>query len=184
MAKKIGAIASLSIIGILIIATIIMANIRVDYSINCSTPDKVWVVHNSGYDQPTTEQANKIVELISNASKENYLSALFNGNLGKTASIASVTGTKTVPSTSNFYVEYVYNNPQTLMVGKDKYEDNKGNSYVYERLIFTVNSTEGESKVNVYVIADSDAPTTYTHYYELEADFNDLYNYLQQNFNN
>ena len=180
MAKKIGAIASLSIIGVLIIATIIMANIRVDYSINCSTPDKIYV-NNVLVD--TTEQSNKIVELINNASKENYLSALFNGNLGKAASVSSVTGTKTVPSTSNFYVEYVYNNPQTLMVGKDKYEDNQGNSYTYERLFFTVNSTEGEAKVNVYVIADSDAPSTYTHYYELEANFYDLYNYLQLNFN-
>ena len=43
MAKKIGAIVSLSIIGILILATIIMANVNVDYSIDCAAPTQVWI---------------------------------------------------------------------------------------------------------------------------------------------
>ena len=38
MAKKIGAIVSLSIIGVLILATIIMANVNVNYSIKCEKP--------------------------------------------------------------------------------------------------------------------------------------------------
>ena len=65
MAKKIGAIVSLSIIGVLIIATIIMANIKINYSINCSTPDKIYVSYNnSGFTAVTSEtQANKIVEI-------------------------------------------------------------------------------------------------------------------------
>ena len=43
MAKKVGAIVSLSIIGVLIIATIILANLKVDYSIQCNKPDSIWV---------------------------------------------------------------------------------------------------------------------------------------------
>lgn len=184
MAKKIGAIASLSIIGLLIIATIIMANIKIDFSVNCPTPNNVWVIYNNGYVEASSIQSEEIVKLINNASKENSLSALFNGNFGKKAEIKAVSGTKTIPSNSNFYVEFAYHNAQDLMLGNEKYEDTDGNTYTYERLIFTVTSSKETSLVNVYIIEDSSAPTTYTHYYELEANLYDLYNYLvENNFN-
>ena len=80
MAKKIGAIVSLSIIGILILATIIMANVNVDYSIDCATPSNVWVLYNSN--DPNKERvagdenAKAIVDFINNASKEKSTSAM------------------------------------------------------------------------------------------------------------
>lgn len=178
MAKKIAAIASLSIIGILIIATIIMANIKLSFNINCATPDHIYVNRYTSVNE--SEKADKIVDLINNASKENSLSALFNGNFDKKAKIVSVSGTKTVPS-SGFYVEFAYNNKQTLMDGDEEYKDSKGNTYTYERLVFTVPSSQEVSIVKVYVIADSNAPDSYSYYYELEADFYDLYNYLIEN---
>ena len=43
MAKKIGAIVSLIIIGIVIIAAIVMVNVDVNYRIECVKPDIIWV---------------------------------------------------------------------------------------------------------------------------------------------
>ena len=65
MAKKIGAIVSLSLIGVLIIATIILANVKINYSINCENPTAVWVSYsNKAYNKVTDEQANKIIDYI------------------------------------------------------------------------------------------------------------------------
>lgn len=173
MAKKIGAIVSLSIIGILIIATIIMANVSVNYRINCKTPSYVII---DGMKLETAE-TNKIVEYINNASKEKTLTALFNGNLNKKPQIkvASSVG-KTLPTNSDaIYVRYRYEEPQKLMNGKKAYEVN----VYYDDLVFEVKNATGENTFNVYVIEDKTNSNSYTYYYELDADFEDLYAYLQ-----
>lgn len=177
MAKKIGAIISLSLIGILIIATIIMANIKVDYSINCEKPDHVYVNNIE-----KVEHSDKIIELINNASNQNSLYALFNGSLNNEA-VVKTSNKSTINSTSNYLVTFVYNEPQKLMQGNKEYEDAKGKKYTYNSLVFDVKNNDGEAEVKVYVIADRNSePNTYTHYYLLQADFTELYSYLKQNF--
>lgn len=185
MAKKIGAIVSLSIIGVLILATIIMANVNVNYSINCATPTTVYVSYGSGAERDAQSNTNAIIEYINNASKEKSLTALFNGTLGKKATVVAVSSVgKDIPSNSGFYVRYHYENAQKLMEGKKEYTNSNGNVVYYEDLVFTVQNIEGISLVNVYVIPDAQSPKTYTHYYQLEADFEDLYNYLvSSNYN-
>lgn len=176
MAKKIGAIVSLSIIGILILATIIMANVNVNYSIDCAKPANVWVLYNSNDSHKEREvdekNANKIINFINDASKEKALTALFNGNLNKEAKlVVSSSSGKNVPTTTGFYVRYSYEKPQ-------KTKDGKNNVVSYDELVFEVNDAEGTQMVKVYVIPNSANPMTYTHYYELEADFESLYDFL------
>ena len=175
MAKKIGAIVSLSLIGVLIIATIILANVKINYSINCENPTAVWVSYsNKAYNKVTDEQANKIIDYINNASKENTLSALFNGNLSKKAEISKAESSSKKPaSNSGFYVEYAYNTPQKLMYGNKAHESGA----TYQRLLFTINNTNEVNEVSVYVFS-TDTTEYYSYYYTLEANFNDLYNYL------
>ncbi len=176
MAKKIGAIVSLSIIGILILATIIMANVSVSYSIECAKPTNVWVLYNSNDPNRAREinatNAETVVNLINDASKEKSLTALFNGNINKEAklNLVSKAGTS-VPSTSGFYVVYNYENKQTV-------KDAKGNSVYYEELIFTVNNVEGTALVKVYLIPDATKPMTYTHCFDLDANFKGLFDFL------
>ena len=178
MAKKIGAIVSLSLIGILIIVTIILANVKINYSINCETPTSIWVSYsNKAPNKASEEQTTKIVDYINNASKENTLSALFNGNLNKKAEITGVSGNKSQPSTSGFYVEYSYENPQKLMEGNKEYKDSKGNTVVYQKLVFTVNNLDEKAETTVYVYNQLDSEY-YSHYYTVEANFYNLYNYL------
>jgi len=174
MAKKIGAIASLSIIGILIITTIILANVKINYSINCNTPTEVYVSYsNRSGKLANAEESNRIVEMINNSSKENTLSALFNGNLNKKAEIKKESNNKSLPSNPGFYVEYSYSTPQKLMDGDKEYEG----APTYQRLIFTVNNNSESNNVNVYVF-EKETSEYYSYYYSLDADFYDLYNYL------
>lgn len=183
MAKKIGAIVSLSIIGILILATIIMANVNVNYSIRCETPTTVYVSYGANTERDAQANKDAIVDYINNASKEKSLTALFNGNLGKKANVVAASSVgKTISTTSSsFYVRYRYNNAQKLMDGKKEYKDSNGNAVYFDDLVFTVSDVDGSAVVNVYVIPDSTNANVYTHYYELEADFTELYDYLVNN---
>ncbi len=182
MAKRIGAIVSLSIIGILILATIIMASVNVDYSINCAKPSTIYVSYGSNGERDVQSNANAIVEYIENASKEKSLTALFNGTLNKKANVVAESSVgKTLPQTQGFYVRFHYENAQKLMVGKKEYKDSNGSVVKYEDLVFTVNDLKGVNVFKVYVIPDSTNSQVYTHYYELEADFEGLYSFLVEN---
>ncbi|HJD05771.1 MAG TPA: hypothetical protein IAB72_02680 [Candidatus Onthoplasma faecipullorum] len=187
MQKRIWAIVSLSIIGILIIATIIMANVDVNYKINCANPDIMWVQHASGNQvRVEGDEYDEILNYINNASKESSLTALFGGRINDTATVTSNGSTATsIPSTTNYYVIFEYNNPQKLMVGNDSYKDGDGNEYYYRELVFTVNPSEESGQVRVYIKpfynsnGDAEIIETYTRYYTVTADFSGLYNYLQ-----
>lgn len=185
MAKKVGAIVSLSIIGVLIVLTIIFANVKYDYSIKCNAPDSIYVQTSSSSRRVVDDsEYTKIKGYIDDTSKEVFISAMFNGNLNKKANIVSEsTVGKTLPTVDGFYVTYKYENPQILQDGKKDYKDDQG-TYKYRELVFSVNKTEGETTVKVFVIPYYDADgevsvdNKYTKYYELSADFGDLYTYL------
>ena len=176
MAKKIGAIVSLSIIGILILTTIIMANVSVDYSVECAKPTSVFVLYNSNDPNKVREikapNSETVINLINDASKEKALTALFNGNINKEAKLNLVSSAGTsVPTTSGFYVIYNYEN-------KQKVEDDNGNAVYYDELIFTVNNVEGTALVKVYLIPDATKSMTYTHCFDLDANFKGLFDFL------
>ena len=174
MAKKIGAIVSLSIIGILIIATIVMANVSVNYGVVCATPNVVYVQYEKGALRNASNDKDEIVSYISNASQEKVLSALFNGELNKKATLTAKTG-KLSYNDSNFYVSYVYDEAQTL-------KDNDGKDVNYDELVFEIAETS-ETQYKVYVITSSNANTTYSYYYTIDADFTNAYNFLVANYN-
>ena len=91
---------------------------------------------------------------------------------------------KSLPSNSGFYVRYRYDNAQKLKVGDEDYKDSNGKAVYYDDLVFEVKDVDGINIVKVYVIPDSQNARTYTHYYEVEANFEALYDYLvDNNFN-
>ena len=191
MAKKISAIVSLALVGILLIATIIMANVKVDYSINCATPTDVWVRHSSiSTETNAEEEKTEIVKLINEASKEMSLSALFTGKLFNKAEIVTDSSTgQTVPKIEGYYVTYSYATPQVLKYGNKDYVTAENGKYYYKELVYAVTSAEGVKTVNVYVKPYYEADGTtlntsdkYTKYYKLEANFEALYDYLADNF--
>lgn len=182
MAKKIGAIISLVIIGALIIATIIMANINLNYGIDCVKPDSVYVQTKNDTVKVSSEQKDKIVEMISGASNEKFLTALFNGEADKKVEIRSEKSTISTPS--NYYVRYHYTSKQDLIVNGKEYKDADGKVETFEELVFVVNPAEGEAEFKVFVIPESDSSNSYNYYFVLDADFESLYEYLSENFSN
>ena len=72
MAKKITAIVSLAIIGVLIIATIIMANIDVNHGINCNKPDAIRLQYSSlnAVVSVKDEEKTKIEKFIQSANED------------------------------------------------------------------------------------------------------------------
>lgn len=187
MQKKIWAIVSLSIIGVLIIATIIMANVKVNYQIVCNNPDIMWVQYNNGTQRRVEgDEYNQILNYINNASKESSLTALFGGRINDTATITTNGGSgSSIPSSSNYYIYFEYTSPQKLMAGKKAYKDGDGKEYYYRELVFSVNPNETDNQVKVYIKpyynsnGDIEIIDTYTKYYLVTADFSDLYTYLK-----
>lgn len=187
MGKKIGAITSLSIIGVLILATIIMACVSCDYRVRCNAPDRVYVQKESTQRVVVDDEMSKTIQdYINNASKQKAISALFNGRLGEKAEI--VNETKTLGKPDAFFVTYVYDQPQILQYGNKDYKDSEGNTFKFRELVFEVKSMDAESQVKVYVKPYYDADgeiasgNQYTKYYELQANFGELYNYLTEKF--
>lgn len=189
-AKKIAAIISLSIIGILILTTIIMANVDVNHAIKCSNPDKIYVQYSSNSSLVLEdEDYDKVLDLVNSASKESSLTALFNRTINdKPVIVNSSTSGSSIPSTSQFYVNFVYNNPQKLMNGNKEFKDENGKAYYYSNLIFSVTNVDDVSEVKVYVVpyynTNGDVntnDTTYTKYYKVTANYIELYNYLVDN---
>lgn len=181
MAKKIGAIVSLLIIGVVIVAAIIMANVDIDYSVKCVKPDVIYVQTSADTVKVSNSQRDKIVEMINGASKQNTLTALFNGELDKKAEL--VTSKATLGTPTNFYVRYKYTTKQELVVDNKVYKDADGNTETYEELVFVINHFEGEGDFRVYVIPESDNSNAYSYYFNLTANFEDLFDYLSESFN-
>ena len=174
MAKKIGAVASLLLVGLLVVATIIMANIKVDNNIDYKNPDEVWVTYNSNTQSQITNQkhVNEIVKLLDKATQDNFLNAMFEGTLKEKAELKhykNSSGTD-VPRNKDFYVIFNYDNQQKV--------ESKGVSYYYTQLVFTVKDTDGEVKTNVYL---TEGTMVYARYYELNVDYSEVYNFLTQN---
>ncbi len=179
MQKKIWAIISLSIIGVLIIATIIMANVKVNYQIVCAEPDTIYI----GNRVATEEEYDNILNYINGASKESALTSLFGGRINDKAVITTNGSTNvSIPSSSNYYVYFEYKNPQKLMNGNKEYKDGDGNVYYYKRLVFSVDSSSEQFKVYIVPYYTSSGAENYedvySKYYLLTADFSDLYSYL------
>lgn len=179
MAKKIGAIVSLTIIGILIIATIVMANININYGVPCSSPADIHVEYSGTSIHPDNAEREKIASYINTASNEKVLNAIFNGNLGEHAKVTTHRGTLS-SSSSAYYVRYSYNSSQTLKENGSKFVDGDNKSYTFEEIVFVITEAEGVSEFKAYVIPDDSNNAKYSHYYTFNADFEDLYDYLKE----
>ena len=149
MAKKIGAIVSLIGIGIVIFMAIMMASIDVKYSIECVKPDRIYVETSNNEYFASQEQIDKIVELVNEASKQNALTALFDGELGKKAELVSSKAILGNPT--NFFVKYCYNTKQDLMVDGKAFKNADGKVVTFNELIFTVTDVVGKLIVSLKI---------------------------------
>ena len=192
MAKKIIAIVSLVLIGLLISATLVMANVKVNYGINCSKPNIIRVLKPSSADADSVSETQKaeIEKFINGASKESSLTALFNGTLFEHAQVETDVSTPTAITTKSncYYVQYVYTQPQILKEGNKNYKENN-QTYLYKELWFEVSNLEGVNSYNVYIVPyldnngeENQNSKISAKHYVLNANLLSLYNYLVENF--
>ncbi len=197
MAKRVTAIVSLSIIGVLILATIIMSVVPVNHKINLKTPNDINIYNGSTSETPIKIDDggafNKVIEYVNNSTKENALTALFNGTLFNNPEIVTQSAnslTSISSNSSSAFVVFRYTNPQVLMDGNKEYKDEDGKRYYYQGLCFEVSSS-AEEYTKVYIIpyyksnGDKYEPTNnvslqYHRYYNLKANLSNLYSYLSE----
>ncbi len=171
MAKRIGAIVTLCLIGIVVAATIIMANIDVSHNIEYKKPNEIWVSYNGSVQTKIQNNAEveQILKYMDKTTEEGFLSALFNKTLKEKPILKqNRTTAVSIPSTSGYYVIFTYENNQKL--------EDKG--VYYNQLVFTVDNTSGETETKVYV--SEDGTMTYRYYYTLNVDYSSVYNYLTE----
>lgn len=178
-AKKVGTIITVSIIGALILATIIMTFVPYSFKMNIATPDRITVYDYSGNKSASgtfslTEKKDIYDELISRfdtAFEQSVLNAMFNGDLGKKAELKT-RSTQAVSVKTGNYLKFGYDNAQ-------KYKLN-GIEYSYTQIIIDISYTEGEFKtIKAYIVDSTNMYDNYSkHYYEVEANFTELANYI------
>ncbi len=205
-AKKIIAIVSLSLVGVLILATLILSVINVEHKICFNNPEFIDVYYgNVNYSKrnPASiqknrdeERYNKVLEYLNGSSKEKALNALFNGSLFKKPEIvvdsaSRLTDIPTSASSNSFFVYLGYNTPQVLKDGNNNYQLD-GKDYYYRGLCFEITADEVKMDVSIYVVpyysVNSDSeyeyPSTsnlkYQVKYVFSAEFSPLYNYLKE----
>jgi methionine salvage enolase-phosphatase E1 len=169
MVKKITAIVSLSLILMVIAATIVLINIHVNHNIQYNNPKEIWVTFDGGPQIQVTEQedVDKILKIMKKETSENMLSAIFNKSVNEKPELVNYKDSSvSIPETNGFYVIFNYENPQLL----------EGDVY-YTNLIFTVEQKSGEKEVKVYI--SEDGSMNYRKYYQLTVDYSDIYNLLE-----
>jgi len=176
MAKKIGAIVSLVLIILVITTTIILGAVKIDHNIDCKNPDEIWISYNNKTHQKMkSEDAEEVVELINDATKENLLTAMINRTVkNKPELLQYKTTTTSIPSNSNYYLIYSYENKQKVTY-KDK-------DVYYSDLVFTIADTDGKADVKVYL--SEDGAMKYKYYYVINVDYSEVFNFLEtKNYN-
>ncbi len=196
MAKRIAAIISLSVIGILIVATIVMANIPINHNIKFETPYVINVAYGGTDKQrPYHEEVaefSRIRKDIDAAYSENALTAMFNGRLGKATEVVDESERlKSIESKSDaYYVIYEFQNAQVLKIGNKEYRDSDNNKYLFQAICFEIG--KNADSIKAYIIPSYDdnnkaykpeGTFKYHKSYTYEADLSSLYQYLVANVN-
>ncbi len=172
MAKKITAIVSLTLFAAVIIATIVLANIKVNHNIKYRTPEHMSVTYDGNIQTEIVDEKEKehILKLMKNATSENMLTAIFKNTLNKKPKLVNFKETSSsIPGTNDFYLIFTYNNPQKI----DGVED-----FYYVDLVFTISNTKGAKEMKVYI--SEDGSMNYRKYYEIDVDYSEIYDYLTE----
>ena len=176
--KKVITILSLSLIGALILATIIMACVPVCNNPNFATPDGITIyssklpVKSRDYEKED-EAFQEIMARLKKAPKQQALSALFNGTISQDVDLVKLSSTEHYTSITNsddavvkFKITYTSANKQTL-----KYE---GKEFSYDSMLYIINQDAGRVQTTVYLLASGEANYALNYY----GNFDEVFNYV------
>ena len=180
-AKKIGIITTIAIVGVLILATLIMTIVPYSFKLDIANPDSIVVYHHNGsqsasgtFDPSVSAQKgiyNNILDKFDASFEQSALSVLFNGDLGKEATLKASTTTVNVKSAT--YLKFVYDENQ-------EYTYN-GQKYSYNQIIFAISSTADEfESVTAFIVKVGGSENYSQHRYTLDANYSALVDYLAE----
>ena len=177
--KKVLTIVSLSIVGALLLATIILACIPVGSLPKFADPIGVTIYSNELGVKKVDEddKASNITSKMQSAVKQRCLSAIFNGTL-KNMSIKTMESTIYVPrsnsETTKAKFEYKYAGKQTMAVNGVKFE--------YSSLLFEVNENDARDTMKIYVIKDDKTgdSVVYSHLISVDGNYSELFVYINE----
>ena len=170
--KKIFARIMLTIIVLLVTATIVLAVVPKQYydavyDSADGTVNNLTVYHkgkNNTYFSDT-EEYGKIIDLYKKSSKENLLLSLFEGTLGAKPTIESYSTTLTLNNSENTYVAFNFNGTQTLKFKGETYKNKSGNSVTFNAIVVSVgNDSNNLATVNVYICTSVTGPSAIPQY--------------------
>ncbi len=174
--KKVITIVSLSLVGMLILTTIILACITVGKIPAFETPTNL-VVYSDELGGPNKSNENaaitKVQDLMKNGVKQKLLQSWFGGTIDN-MSVETTESTNYTVSRSN--------SDETKVVFEYKYGDDKksikieGKSYDYYSIIFQVSDSQSRSVMTAYLIDSKPGDTASFHTkVMIEGNFADLY---------
>ena len=182
--KKIISIVALSLVGLLVVATIVMACVQYN-SFSAVNKDAgiITVIRTSSqtsFDADDKEY-DKIYSLIEKSRKENALSTLFQGAFGFEPEVDVKSNEQSMPTAvdGTYYIKFVYNEEQTLKINGKAYTTNTTTkeTLTYTIMYLEVKNAKDFTEVNAY-FGSNEAGTKYTYSVSMIAHQADLYSYI------
>ena len=180
--KKVITIISLSVVGLLILATIIAACITVTGTIDFGTPSQMVIYWDDLNEFNKDAQAQDVIKSIKEGTEQKYLTALFEGTLDNiSVETKSEDENKSYIARDNAQEDRVlfelkYDVDQTIKV--------EGKEYTFRSLVVEITENDNVSKLVVYVIPTFVAnSTTSVGYYTkitINGDFEDTFMMIKE----
>ncbi len=164
--KKIFSIIVLSLVGLLVAATVVLALVSTSqYNPVVNDADYIVVYKNSQTNSnpyaKDSEEYKKIYDLHKQSLKQNILSTMFQGALGNNSELTKVSEANISSllnaENSGLFVEFAFDNEDQVLMWEDKqytYETSNGAKKVatFDALYLGIENTENYTTITVYVV--------------------------------
>lgn len=184
--KKALTIVALSLVGILVITTIVLGFVTTSFE-QVTISDAISVTVHKGtstqiyYKDTDSDDYNKFVEMYNKQSKQSILKSLFTGAFSEKAEVINeTTNNFSSKLTSGYWLIYNFDNEQILKIDGKEYVDKTQTTttqVTYKKLAIYVVDTEDMDLVTMYIF-DSKSSTSATHTIKVYADLSETYNYI------
>lgn len=188
MKRKLGIIITLSVVGVLVLTTILLSVFSKNYKPEIDNAPYQITISNSGssgfyyagtaYPEAQKENFDKFVKLFDNAFKQSILASMLNGNLGNEVEIEYYGSS--VATSSGYRVELKYASTLLKKDGVAFKQASSDQEREFTDLIFYITTGSGYAQINMY--AKVQLTSTTIGYYKIStlANTASLYEFLSE----
>jgi len=182
--KRIFSIALMCVLIVSAVLITLSAVVTKNYNFNFDDPTLIKIhtdsssVNNGLTFSKNDNEYKKILSLYNNSFKTKVITALFQGKLGNGVTVKE--GYKSFGNLTGTYLEFFYNDEQTLYVNGEKYEANIVSDESYFVIAIEVANSSNLTEINAYFKYRSSNSNDYSYVrlvsYAVQAD---LYDYIE-----